>query len=286
MLYFNKPVNIKYMKLINGKKISQHILNSLKVEIKKKSIQATLAVILVGTDPASHLYVSIKEKRAQEIGINFIKYLLPTNTKQTEIIKLIQELNQNKKITAILIQLPLPKHLNTNKIINTINPAKDADGIHPNNLQQLSSNANPQLLPATTGAIIEAIKYTKQTINNKSIAIIGKSKIVGLPTYNYFKNKCLSLNIYDRQTQNLAQQTSQADILIVAIGQANFITNKYIKSRATIIDVGINKIHNKTVGDVNFNSIKNKASWLTPVPGGIGPITVAILLKNVIYLSK
>ncbi len=274
------------MKLINGKKISQHILNSLKLEIKQKNIQATLAVILIGDDPASHLYVSIKEKRAREIGINFIKYLLPVNTKQTKIIKLIQQLNQNKKITAILIQLPLPKHLDVNKIINTIDPTKDADGIHPNNLQQLSSNTNPQLLPATTGAIIESLKYTKQTINNKSIAIIGKSKIVGLPTYNYFKNKYSSVNIYDRQTQNLAQHTNQADVLIVAIGQANFITNRYIKPHAIVIDVGINKVNNKTIGDIDFNSIKNKVSWLTPVPGGIGPITVAILLKNVIYLSK
>jgi len=274
------------MKLINGKIISQQILNSLKLEIKKKNIQATLAVILIGTDPASHLYVSIKEKRAQEIGIEFIKYLLPTDTKQTKIIKLIQQLNQDKKITAILVQLPLPKHLNTDEIINSINPDKDADGIHPNNLQQLSSNINLQLLPATTGAIIEAINYTKQTIDNKSMAIIGKSKIVGLPTYNYFKNKYSTVNIYDRQTQSLAQQTNQADILIVAIGQANFITNEYIKPHAIVIDVGINKINNKTVGDIDSNSIKNKASWLTPVPGGIGPITVAILLKNVIYLSK
>ena len=274
------------MKLINGKIISQHILDSLKSEIKQNHLQTTLAVILVGTDAASHLYVSIKEKRAQEIGIKFIKYLLPTDTKQTKIIKLIQQLNQDEKITAILVQLPLPKHLNTNKIINSINPNKDADGIHPNNLQQLTTKHNPQLLPATTGAIIETIHYTKISLKNKSIAIIGKSKIVGLPTYNYFKNKCLSLNIYDSQTQNLAQQTSRADILIVAIGQANFITAKYIKPHATIIDVGINKINNKTVGDVDVNSICNKVAWLSPVPGGIGPITVAILLKNVIYLSK
>jgi len=273
------------MKLINGKKIANQIL--LDIKCQRSNVKYPhLAVILVGDDPASHLYVSIKETRAKEVGIKFTKYILPTETSQTQIIKLIQQLNQNKNITAILVQLPLPQHLNTNKIINTIDPTKDADGIHPNNLKLLTTKNAPQILPATTGAIIESLKYTKVNLKNKSVAIIGKSKIVGLPTYNYLKNKCATINIYDKQTKNLAQKTSQTDILIVAIGQANFITNKYIKPDAVVIDVGINKLNNKIVGDVNFNLVQKKAAWLTPVPGGIGPITVAILLKNVLQLYK
>ncbi len=269
------------MKLINGKKIANKIFNSL----HPKS-SPTLAIILIGKNKASHLYVSIKEKKAAQININVKKYLLPQKTKQDKVIKLIKQLNQDKLITAILVQLPLPKHLDTYKIISTIHPAKDADGIHPKNLNQLKQNKLPPVLPATTGAIIQAIKYTKTNLKNKSVAIIGKSKIVGLPTYYYLKNKVNQINIYDSKTKNLPAKTSQADILIVAIGKPRFITQEYIKPKSIIIDVGINKVNNKTIGDVNSTQIKNKAAWLTPVPGGIGPITVAILLKNVITLDK
>lgn len=273
------------MKLINGKKIANQILLNIKNQVADVRC-SHLAVVLIGDDPASQLYVSIKEARAQENGIKFTKYLLPATTKQTKIINLIQQLNQDKNITAILVQLPLPQPLDTNKIIATIDPTKDADGIHPDNLKLLTAEKPPQILPATTGAIVEALKYTNTNLKNKSIAIIGKSKIVGLPTYDYLKNKCQHIEIYDKHTTNLASKTSQADILIVAIGQANFITAEYIKPRAIVIDVGINKIKKHTIGDVNIDSVKNKVSWLTPVPGGIGPITVAILLHNVLELSK
>jgi methylenetetrahydrofolate dehydrogenase (NADP+) / methenyltetrahydrofolate cyclohydrolase len=264
------------IKLIDGKKISHKIFRDLAKRTKKLKTKPTLAVILIGSDKASHLYVSIKEKRAVEIGINFKKFILPTKTKQTEVINLIKKLNLNQSITAILIQLPLPKHLNTDKIINSVDPRKDADGIHPDS----------KVLPATTGAIIEALKYTKANLKNKSVAIIGKSKIVGLPTFKYLKDKAKKINIYDSKTKNLPAECSKADILIVAIGKANLIDHKYIKPSAIVIDVGINKLKGKTVGDVDFNSTESIASYITPVPGGIGPITVAALLSNTIKLNN
>ena len=274
------------MKLINGQKISNKILAELKEKTKKLKIKPFLAVILIGKNPASHLYVKIKEKRAKEINIGFKKYLLPEKTKQSKIIGLITKLNNNPKITAILVQLPLPKHLDTDKIISTIAPEKDADGIHPKHLKQLKRGQTPLILPATTGAIIEALKSVKINLKNKSVAIIGKSKIVGLPTYYYLKKHVRQINIYDSQTKNLPEKCKQADILIVAIGRPNFITANYVKKNAIAIDVGINKLDGKTVGDVDFKSVKKKAAWVTPVPGGIGPITVAMLLKNVISLLK
>lgn len=265
------------MKLINGHKIADKILKSVKSNIKNARLKPHLAVILIGSDPASHLYVSLKEQATKQVNINFKKYIFPVKTSQSKVINLINKLNKNKQITAIIVQLPLPKHLNTDKIISVIDPKKDADGIHPD---------NTLVLPATTGAILEALKYTKVNLNHKSIAIIGKSKIVGLPTYNYLKNKCANIAIYDSSTKNLSSKTSKADILIIAIGSPQFITNKYIKKNTIIIDVGINRIKNKTIGDVDRQSIKNKTQYLTPVPGGIGPITIAILLRNTYQLWK
>ena len=318
------------MRLIPGRKLADQILKSIQIKNLKSTIcNSVLAVILVGNNPSSRLYVSIKEKRAAEIGLGFKKYLLPANTGQTKIINLINQLNQDRRVTGIIVQLPLPKHLNTDKIISAIDPAKDADGIHPKHLKMLGQGQMPPILPATTAAIIESLKYTKVNLTNKSVAIIGKSRIVGLPTYYYLKNynpnyslnrqdlKFLAtaknlksnqpaqkINIYDSFTKNLAAKTSTADILIVAIGHPGFITAKYVKPNAIVIDVGINKIYpvksptkgrgakqfdrvkRKIVGDVDFKSVKNKARYLTPVPGGIGPLTVAILLKNTINLAK
>lgn len=273
------------MKFINGKKIANKILSNIRGQMSGAN-SPTLAVILIGSNPASRLYVSIKQKRSAEIGIGFKKYLFAAKTKQAEIIKLIKKLNNNKKISAILVQLPLPKHLNTDKIISAIDIKKDADGIHPKHLNQLKKGQIPPVLPATTGAILEALNSTKTQLKNKSVAIIGKSKIVGEPTYYYLRNGVKKINIYNSKTRNLAQKTSQADILITAIGKPKFINTDYIKKNAIVIDVGINKFKNKTVGDVDFENAKNKAAWITPVPGGIGPITVAVLLKNVLSLSK
>lgn len=269
------------MQLIDGKKIADRLLKTLKPQG-----HPTLAVILVGQNPASHLYVSLKEKKAKELKINFQKYLFPSSTATQIVQQKIKELNEDSRITAILVQLPLPQHLNTNKIISAIDPAKDADGIHPSHLKLLKQGQSPPILPATTGAILQALKATKVNLKNKSVAIIGKSTIVGLPTYYYLKNTVNQINIYDSHTKNLSNKTSQADILIVAIGQPKFITQKYIKPGAIVIDVGINKLKGKTIGDVDFDKVKNKAAWITPVPGGLGPLTVSFLLLNTILLSS
>ncbi len=276
------------MRLIDGRKISQRIFRRLAKQVAGLSlaVKPCLAVVLVGTDPASHLYVRIKERRAKEIGIGFRKYILPGKVKQSELIKLIERLNKDKWVTAILVQLPLPRHLKSDEIIARIEPNKDADGIHPVHLTRLAEGKKPLVLPATTGAIVEALKATKVDLKNKSVAIIGKSKIVGLPTFYYLRNKCRQVEIYDKQTKDLAVKTRRADILIVAIGQARLIKANYMKREAIVIDVGINKVRGKTVGDVDFEAVKSKAAWITPVPGGIGPITVAGLLKNVLILSQ
>ncbi len=276
------------MELIDGRKISQRIFKRLKKQVVslKLPFKPCLAVILVGNDPASHLYVGIKERRAKQVGIGFRKYVLPAKIKQSELIKLIGRLNKDKRITAILVQLPLPRHLNVDEVVAAVNPNKDADGIHPAHLERLAAGKRPLVLPATTGAIVEALQAAKVDLKNKSVAIIGKSKIVGLPTYHYLNKKCRRVEIYDKQTKALADKTKRADILIVAIGQPRFIKAVYVKKGAIVIDVGINKVRGKTVGDVDFESVKNKAAWITPVPGGIGPITVARLLKNVLVLSR
>ena len=271
---------------INGQKIAHKILQSLKPKIALCRPRPKLAVILIGSNPSSHLYVSLKQKRAKEIGIGFQKFLLPAKTKTDHVLNLIDHLNQDKKITAILVQLPLPRHLKTDKIISAIDPAKDADAIHPKHLSILAQGKKTPLLPATLNAILAALKLTKTNLKNKSIAILGKSKIVGLPAYAYFKNKSAQIKIYDSKTKNLAHKTSQADILIVAIGKPHFIRQDYIKPGAIVIDVGVNKIKKRTLGDVDYKNVKNKTAWITPVPGGIGPLTVAFLLKNVYHLYR
>lgn len=338
------------MKIIDGHLIANQILLSAKssVSSRQSAIAPCLAVLLIGSNPASRLYVSIKAKRAAEIGIKFQKFIFSEDVKENKIINQIKKLNLDPLVSAILVQLPLPKHLNTDKIISAIDPAKDADGIHPRHLQMLADGQIPPVLPATTAAVKAILELEKVHWQNKSIAIIGKSKIVGLPTYYYLSNifypernksanSDLSLlvknftdldkiknpsegspdikkltklsklsirtkdspnhlntlnslappiNLYDHTTPNLAKKTSQADILIVAIGDPHFITSKYIKRGALIIDVGITKVGSKTWGDVDPKSAEQKNATLTPVPGGVGPITVACLLENTLKLYQ
>jgi methylenetetrahydrofolate dehydrogenase (NADP+) / methenyltetrahydrofolate cyclohydrolase len=275
-------------KIINGTKIADQILSELKKEITKLpgASKPSLAVILIGDNPASHLYVSLKEKRAAEVGINFQKYLFPSSTSQEKIISLIKKLNADPKINALIVQLPLPKKFSTAKIISAINPNKDADGLHPQNLKLLALNKHTPVLPATAGAVAEILKSLKTNLVQKSAAIIGKGPVAGLPIYYYLKNNCHQAFIYDRRTKNLPAQTKKADLLVVAIGQPYFIDEKYIKPGARVIDVGITKVKNKTLGDVNFHQVKNLCSAITPVPGGVGPLTVAVLLKNTLTLFK
>ncbi len=272
------------MQIIPGKKIANQILKDITKETKHIKTKPCLAVILIGRNSASHLYVSIKEKTAKDIGIKFKKYELSSQTPQLKIINLIHKLNQDKKISAILVQLPLPKRHNTHKILSAIKPQKDADGIHPVHLEKLKENKKTLVIPATTQAIIKAIQHTQIQIKNKKIAILGKSRVVGLPTYYYLKQKVKQINIYDKYTKKLAHKTKQANIVIVAIGKANLIGQKFIKQGAVLIDVGITRQTHKTLGDISPKAAKEKASWFTPVPGGVGPITVACLLKNVVKL--
>ena len=275
------------MNIIDGKKIAQKIKNNLKKKILLSPVQPGLGVILVGNDPASHLYVSLKEKACREVGINFKKFLFPTRTPAEKIIKKIKELNSSKSIHGILIQLPLPSHLPTNKIIETIYPQKDVDGFHPQNIQKIlkgQKTVEPVLVKAIW-KLIQSAQNSSKT-KSRSCLILGKSDIFTLPLKATLENK--KLKVIRSNSENLdLQNLKKNDITIVALGKPNFLKGTLFKPGAIIIDVGINQLKNgKIVGDVDFSTTISNKGWITPVPGGVGPVTVAMLLENVYLLSK
>ncbi|MFH0805675.1 MAG: bifunctional 5,10-methylenetetrahydrofolate dehydrogenase/5,10-methenyltetrahydrofolate cyclohydrolase [Patescibacteria group bacterium] len=259
------------MKIINGKKIAHRILEDLKKEIKKQKIKPRLAVILVGHNPASCLYVKIKEKVGQSIGIEIEKHFLSSKTKEWEIINIIDTLNNNNKINGILVQLPLPQGLSTDRIIKEISIKKDVDGF----LSE-SRFESPFIL-----AIYEAIKATGEDLKNKKIIALVNSDIFGKKLESKLGAK------YVIGSSSLAfRMTKQADILITALGCPGIIKGDMIKKDVILIDGGISKIDDKIIGDIDAENVKDKAKWLSPVPGGLGPLTVAFLMKNVIEANK
>lgn len=283
-------------KLLDGRIVAEKIKEKIKSqveELRKKNIVPTLAVILVGNDPASQLYVNIKEKTAEELNIATYNYQLSTKTTEEELIKKIRELNNNKKIQAILVQLPLPKHINTNKIIAAISPQKDVDVLTPENVGKLLLEEKT-IVPPTAAAILEILAHYKIDITGKHIVLVGYGKLVGKPLAAMISlsNEQATLTVCNKQTKNLSYYTRQADILISATGCANLIKSNMVKRGVIIIDAGTSRIMNyelgitKIVGDVEFDRVKNKARFITPQKGGVGPVTVAMLLANVIKLIK
>lgn len=277
------------MTIIDGKKISENILLKIKNkvnELKKTGIFPQMAAILVGNDPASQLYVSIKEKTCQKVGIKLQKHEFSSNIQEQDIINLIKKLNNDKKIHGIIVQLPLPKKFNTNKIIQTINPQKDIDGLHPENLGKLIIGEKA-IIPPTPAGIIEIFKTYKINLSGKNIVLIGYGKLVGKPLSMLLalSQKDPTITICNSKTKNLSSFTRQADILISAVGQANLITADMVKNNVVIIDAGTTKIGGKIVGDVDFENVKQKTSYITPPKGGVGPITVAKLLENLIKVT-
>lgn len=271
------------LQLIDGKKISAEIKDELKEKVsalKEKGIGICLAVIQVGNDPASSVYVNNKKKACAYIGIESMAYELPEETTEAELLDLIKELNVNKKVHGILVQLPLPDHINEDLIIRTISPDKDVDGFHPESVGRLCIGEKG-FVSCTPAGIIQLLRRSGITIEGKECVVIGRSNIVGKPMSLLLLREHGTVTIAHSRTQNLKEVAKRADILVVAIGKPKFITSEYVKDGAVVIDVGIHRnAENKLCGDVDFDDVKDKVSAITPVPGGVGPMTIAMLMNN------
>ena len=265
--------------ILEGKTLKENILNDLTNEISKLETKPTLVVIQVGEDPASKVYVSQKEKMANRVGINFIHNKQEESISEEELIDIINEYNIDNEVDGILVQMPLPKHINENNIQNAIDYNKDVDGLTDINAGRLLHNKD-SLIACTSLGIIELLKYYNISITSKNVVIVGRSNLVSKPLYSLFINENATVTMCHSKTVNLEKYTKEADILVVAVGKKHFITKDMIKENSTIIDVGINRVDNKLYGDVDFENVKDIAN-ITPVPGGVGQMTVAMLGKNV-----
>jgi methylenetetrahydrofolate dehydrogenase (NADP+)/methenyltetrahydrofolate cyclohydrolase len=267
-------------KIIDGKAYAEKVKAELKAKVARLDVKPGLAVVLVGEDSASKVYVGGKEKDAQEVGFHSEIYRLPENTGQDEVLKLVGRLNNDHRIHGILVQLPLPKHLDEPLITNSILPEKDVDGFTYNSAGRLLTGS-PCLAACTPKGCIGLIKTTGADIRGKNAVVIGRSNIVGKPMAILLLAEHATVTICHSRTQDLPSFTRKADILVAAIGKAKFVTSDMVKEGAIVIDVGMNRDENgKLCGDVDFNSVKEKASFITPVPGGVGPVTRAILMQN------
>lgn len=267
-------------KRIDGKAISQMVKDELKERVKKENIDACLAVIQVGDDPASTVYVGNKKKACEYIGIRSLSYELPEETKEEELLELIGELNGREDVDGILVQLPLPAHMDEDKVIKTIAPEKDVDGFHPQSVGALSIG-QPGFVSCTPAGVIQLLKRSGVEIEGKECVIVGRSNIVGKPMALLMLRENATVTICHSRTKDLKEVTKRADILIVAIGKPKFITKDYVKEGAVVIDVGIHRgSDNKLCGDVDFEGVEPVASAITPVPGGVGPMTIAMLMNN------
>lgn len=273
-------------KIIDGKQIANEIKEKIKKEINASKIKPGLAVILAGDDPASKIYVNSKAKTANELGIKSDIRIIPESTQQNELIDLIQKLNEDKTIHGILVQLPLPKHINEYDIFCEISPKKDVDGLNPSNMGMFFLGKQPNFYPCTPLGIIELIKSTGIEISGKNAVIIGRSNIVGKPVALMLMRENATITICHSRTKDIKFFTKNADILITALGKTKFITADMVKNGTVIIDVGINRTENGIVGDVDFENVKDIAAYITPVPGGVGPMTIAMLMRNCLKAAK
>ena len=274
--------------LIDGKVVSQSVRDEV-AELASKLKQDTgivpgLAAVLVGDDAASEIYVRNKRKACEKVGIYSEEHKLPAETTEEQLLGLVNKLNEDTKIHGILVQLPLPGHIDETKILRTVSPLKDVDGFHPYNVGLLVEG-NPRFVSCTPGGIIKMLDFYNIDIKGKDVVVVGRSNIVGKPVSMLLLHRHGTVTICHSRTKDLKEVTGRADILVAAIGRANFITADMVKDGAVVIDVGINrKDDGKLTGDVDFDSVSEKASYITPVPGGVGPMTVAMLLYNT-YLS-
>ncbi len=275
--------------IIDGKKISQEVKEEARkrvLELNEKGVSVGLAVVLVGDNPASKVYVNNKKKACEATGIKSFEYLLPEDTKREELLALIEKLNADDEVDGILVQLPLPRHLDEKEVINAISPLKDVDAFHPVNVGKIMIG-DYTFAPCTPAGIIELIERSGISVEGKNCVVIGRSNIVGKPMSMLLLHKNATVTICHSRTKNLSEVTSGADILVAAVGRANFVTADMVREGAVVIDVGINRLDNgKLCGDVDFEAVAPKCSYITPVPGGVGPMTIAILMQNTVRAAE
>ena len=276
--------------IIDGKLIAEKLRSTIKRNVERitqeSGVQPGLAVILVGDDPASQIYVRNKKRACEEVGIKSFEYVLPAETPEAVLIKLIEKLNNDHSVHGILCQLPLPKHLDEQVVINSISPYKDVDAFHPQNVGKIMLG-NADFLPCTPAGVMELIKSTGVEISGKKCVVVGRSNIVGKPMAMLLLQANGTVTVCHSKTQNLKEECLTADILVVAIGKAKFITADMVKEGAVVIDVGMNRDENgKLCGDVDFEGVAEKASFITPVPGGVGPMTITMLMQNTEKAAK
>lgn len=275
--------------LIDGKELARKTRQNLKIDcdnLKSKGIIPKLAVIMVGDNPASKVYVKNKSKACEEVGIEYEEFLLDENTTQKDLISLIEQLNEREDVTGILLQSPIPAHLDINEAFRTISPKKDVDGFHPVSVGKLTLGQDT-FVSCTPYGVIKMFEEYNIDLEGKNVVIIGRSNIVGKPLIQCCLNKNATVTVCHSRTKDLAEHTKRADIVIVAIGRAEFLKEDMVKDGVVVIDVGINRGEDgKLCGDVDFENVSKKASYITPVPGGVGPMTIAMLMNNVIKAAK
>lgn len=274
---------------IDGKEVSAAVRESIKNEVSALKEQGTvpgLAVIIVGNDPASRVYVNNKKKGCEQVGMSSFEYALPEETTTEELLRLIEKLNNDASVHGILCQLPVPRHIDEEKVLNAISPDKDVDAFHPVNCGKVMTG-DYRFAPCTPAGMVEMLKYYNIDISGKHCVIIGRSNIVGKPMAMLMLKHNATVTVCHSRTQNLAEITKQADILVAAVGRPNFVTADMVKDGAVVLDVGINRMADgKLCGDVDFDAVCEKTSYITPVPGGVGPMTITMLLKNTLEAAK
>ncbi len=278
------------MEIIDGKMVSKQIKQSLAKQVKEEYLDKgknapTLACILVGDDPASHVYVANKQKACKLVGINSIVKVMPQDCPESEVAEVIENFNQDQNVSGILLQLPLPKHLNEGKLINLISPQKDVDCLTEQNLGKLFSGHH-KIAPCTATGIIELLDQYNIEIQGKHAVVVGRSLLVGKSVASLLEKRNATVTLCHSKTTDLASYTKQADILVVAVGKPKLITSDMIKDGTVVIDVGINRLETGLVGDVDYENVKDRTAYITPVPGGVGPMTIAMLLKNTLILHE
>lgn len=277
------------MQILDGKALAQNIEKEIQKEVEslsQKGITPGLAVMLVGSDPASQSYVNMKAKACKRTGIYSITHEMPENIQQESLLQTIAMLNQNPNIDGILVQLPLPKHIDTTAVLEAIAPHKDVDGFHPFNMGRVFANLE-SFVPATPMGVLTLLKHYKIPLQGKNVVIVGASNIVGKPLGALFLNENATITLCHIYTQNLAKHTKEADILCVAVGKPNLITKDMVKEGAIVVDIGISRLQEgRIVGDVDFENVAPLCAFITPVPGGVGPMTIASLLQNTLKAAK
>ena len=274
---------------MDGKRVASQIKENIVAEVRslkqKTGKTPGLAVVLVGDDHASAVYVRTKNKTCKNLGFQSFENILPANTSESTLLGLIDELNKDERVSGILVQLPLPSHISSYKILEAINPQKDVDGFHLVNIGRLVTG-NATFKPCTPEGIIQLLDHYKVDIEGKNAVVLGRSNIVGKPISLLLLERNATVTICHSRTKNLSAITKSADILIAAIGKPNFVTDDMVKDDVVIIDVGINRVNDKLIGDVDYQSVSKKASLITPVPGGVGPMTIAVLMANTLQAFK